>query len=444
VVIQMTVNRREWLIAASAAAGGILAATSGCATREAAARPAQRVSRPDTAQSFSDDYQAARSKFLAAAEAAGARIENHRLPGFDGPDGQALFMDSAWIGPADADVVVVSVCGTHGAEGFCGSAAQIDWLLNEGPRRALPTGVATLLVHAVNPFGFAYLLRTNEHSVNINRNSIDFTQPLPANPTFEEIFATFPTRQGYDEDLVAAFDAAYAAAEAKHGRWEVSDALGRGQYTNDQGPEFGGVRSEWSSRTLFDVLRRSCSSARHVTYIDWHTLINIGDGQLVYLCFNQMADPLFERAGRWWTREAIARDTVNRQWSSGTSNRRPSRHGILMWGVQHALAPGADVAGAVIEFCADSDRLIFSPQPSMRDWVYARWLRHTRDFTSPAGRFVAAYLREVASPTRRSFQEAALQAARDCYRRAIAGAGEWAQENVPATPGVLTSYSTFT
>src|SRR3546814_10355272 len=74
---------------------------------------------------FAPDYRAARSRFRDAAERAGARLEAHRLPGHEGPDGAPLFMDAAWIGPEDADVVVLSLCGTHGAEGFNGSAAQV-------------------------------------------------------------------------------------------------------------------------------------------------------------------------------------------------------------------------------------------------------------------------------------------------------------------------------
>lgn len=446
----MTFNRRQLLVGASssllgAGALGLGAAAAATPGGQASAAPAgghRGSGRPDTAP-FSQDYQTARGKFLAAAAAAGAQVEHHRLPGFDGPDGKPLYMDSARIGPQDADVVVVSVCGTHGAEGFCGSAAQIDWLTHEAPRKALPKGVATLLVHAVNPWGFAHMLRTNENKVNINRNSIDFASPPPVNPLFQEIFATFPTRMGHDEDLVVEFNAAYAAAERKYGRWEVSDALGRGQYQQPDGYEYGGTQSEWSSRTLFEILRKQCSGARHIAYVDWHTLINIGDGKLVYLCFNQTNDHLFDRAGTWWGREAIDREAVNKQWSEGTTNKRPSRAGILMWGVQQAMAPQADVAGAVIEFCADPDSFILSPEESQRGWVYSRWLRHTRDYASPTGKFVTSYLREATSPTRRSFQEAALDAARETYRNTFAGAGRWVAENLPAQPGKLVHYSAF-
>jgi hypothetical protein len=442
-IVGMTVNRRELITGASALVVGATAVRSA----SAADATTKSATRPDPAHAdrcFSDDYQTARLRFLQAATAAGARLEHHQLPGHKGPDGKDLFMDAAWIGPADADVVVVSVCGTHGAEAFAGSAAQIDWLLTQAPQRNLPKGVATLLVHSVNPYGFAHLMRTNENGVNINRNSVDFSKPVPQSPLFEVIHQSFPTRMGCDEDLIAEFDAAYFAAEKKFGQWEVSDALGRGQYTHVDAFEYGGKRSEWSSQTLFAILRKNCARARHVAYIDWHTLINIGDGRQVFLCFNQTRDALFNRVGSWWGMEAIDREAVNKQWSAGTSNRRPSRSGILMWGVQHALAPQADVAGAVIELCADPDKLLFTTERSQRLWVYMRWLRSTRDLTTPTGRFIAGCLREMYCPTRRSFRESMLTATRDTYRRTFDGADRWARENIPAQPGKLVHYSAFT
>ena len=66
------------------------------------------------------------------------------------------------------------VSGTHGVEGFCGSGAQIDWL-RRGEAASLPVDVAALMVHAVNPYGFAWLRRVTEENIDLNRNWIDFT-----------------------------------------------------------------------------------------------------------------------------------------------------------------------------------------------------------------------------------------------------------------------------
>src|SRR5260221_221039 len=122
---------------------------------------------------FAKDYQDARKKFLKAAEAAGAALDHFRHPTETGPDGQPLYIDTAWFGPTDATTILLALSGTHGAEGFCGSAAQLLWI-EEGRAKDLPKGVAVLKVHAVNPFGFAHWLRVNEGNVDLNRNWIDF------------------------------------------------------------------------------------------------------------------------------------------------------------------------------------------------------------------------------------------------------------------------------
>jgi hypothetical protein len=129
---------------------------------------------------FSQDYVEAREKFAAAARAAGAELTGFALDK-RGPDGGKLSTDVAWLGPRDARQVLVTISGTHGVEGFFGSATQIEWL-----RRAktahLPEGIAALHIHAINPYGFAWLRRTNEDNVDINRNWMNFDATLPANP----------------------------------------------------------------------------------------------------------------------------------------------------------------------------------------------------------------------------------------------------------------------
>ena len=106
---------------------------------------------------FSATYAEARTKFLDAAAAAGAALSSYAHPE-RGPDGGELAADVAWIGPADAEGVLVMVSATHGVEGHCGSGAQLDWLRRgEAARRA--ANVAVVLVHAINPYGFAWSRR---------------------------------------------------------------------------------------------------------------------------------------------------------------------------------------------------------------------------------------------------------------------------------------------
>ena len=66
---------------------------------------------------FSSDYSE-------AAGAAGATLTSCAHPG-RGPGGEDLAAEVAWLGPREAELVLVTVSGTHGAEGFCGGNGLI-------------------------------------------------------------------------------------------------------------------------------------------------------------------------------------------------------------------------------------------------------------------------------------------------------------------------------
>jgi len=133
---------------------------------------------------FSTTYREARAHFLAAASACGAQVHSHTLP-IPGAQGETLAMDVAIHGPADASKVLMTTSAVHGIEGFCGSAIQTG-LLHD---LALAPDVAVVHVHAVNPHGFSHVRRVNEDNVDLNRNFIDFSQPLPVNADYADIHA---------------------------------------------------------------------------------------------------------------------------------------------------------------------------------------------------------------------------------------------------------------
>ena len=120
---------------------------------------------------FSADYEEARKKFLDASRAAGASIESIWHPN-TGPKGTPLYTDVAFMGPKHANRILMLVSGTHGIEGFAGSGIQAG-LLREGIASHLDTDMAVVMVHAINPYGMAYLRRVNEDNVDLNRNFVD-------------------------------------------------------------------------------------------------------------------------------------------------------------------------------------------------------------------------------------------------------------------------------
>jgi len=220
-------------------------------------------------ESFSADYAAARAKFLAACSAHGLAVTAYDNPN-RGPRGEALATDVAWAGPADARGVFVMISATHGAEGFCGSACQVDWLAAGGPAR-LPPGVAVALVHAINPHGFAWVRRVTEEGCDLNRNYVDFDAPLPENPGHDQLVHCF-VPDSLDDRTLARADERLAAWRAAHGERAFQVARKAGQYRHAHSVFYGGREPTWSRRTLERVVGDLDLAGRDLTcVVDYHT-----------------------------------------------------------------------------------------------------------------------------------------------------------------------------
>lgn len=365
---------------------------------------------------FSETYTTARDRFVEAAQAAGGDVQHYVNPHAKGPSGETLSMDTAWFGPRDATAVLLNTCGTHGAEGFAGSAAQLDWIIEGGPT-TLPPGVAVLMVHAVNPFGFAWCLRGTENNVDLNRNWLDHSAPHPENALYEQIHPLLcPKRM--DEKAIRRLLNEGARLIAKHGLWSIEDAISRGQYSHPDGFHFGGTSLEWSTATLKALVERELASTRQVGFIDWHTG-PVGDGELIYLCFSPPGSAGLAQAKHWWGREALNADHVDQLWGS----KRPTRNGILFWGIEEALASHATFAGAVVEFRSSSPKS--NAAEALRVSMLERWLRFEGGLDAPEAASYLAEIREDYAPDRESFRTNVIRNARTTYEQTLAGLAEW-------------------
>ncbi|MCG3189744.1 MAG: hypothetical protein LKCHEGNO_02242 [Burkholderiaceae bacterium] len=289
---------------------------------------------------FAPDYTSARARFLAAAARAGARVDVFVNDVATGPDGGSLSTDVAVLGPADAAGALLVVSGTHGPEGFVGSAAQVA-LLDAVATGATVPRVRIVLVHAINAYGFAHITRTTEHNVDLNRNFIDWSGGAPSNPAYAELHEALCPSVWTPEALAAADRARSSWIEHK-GQDAFVDMTSRGQYTHPQGLNYGGSGPEWANRTLEAIARRHLAGVARIALIDWHTALG-ERGEPFFLCFNEPGGAGWERACAWW-----GRDRVETSGGFGGAA-RPKYTGLLFHGVQR-FAAHADVTGAVIEF----------------------------------------------------------------------------------------------
>ena len=230
---------------------------------------------------FAKSYAEAREKFVAAAKARGLPVETHELPNLAGAEGEALASDVARLGPANAERVLVVTSGTHGVEGFCGSGCQVALLRDELTcASAAKAGVAIVFYHAVNPYGFSHVRRVNEDNVDLNRNFLDFAQPIPRNEAYAEVHG-FMLPERWPPD--AAAQAALGAYVQSRGPAALQRALTGGQADFADGMFFSGRGPTWSNRTLRAVLGEHLAGARRAVWIDIHTALGPwGHGEKIY------------------------------------------------------------------------------------------------------------------------------------------------------------------
>ncbi|MEQ1752812.1 MAG: M14 family metallopeptidase [Micropepsaceae bacterium] len=243
---------------------------------------------------FSADYFEAREKFLFAAQAQDATLATYRHPHAKGPKGEDLFIDVAILGPQDASSALLVISGTHGVEGYAGSAIQNGWLRERGTQGR---NMRLIFIHALNPHGFAWNRRVTEDNVDLNRNFIDHSAP-PPNPDYEMLSSAIAPASLDDEALDAASRALRNYAK-EHGAFAMQETISKGQYTQPDGMYYGGNREQWSAGMLRRIVAEHVGGCRRAAVIDIHTgLGSYGEAELISEDFTDA--PAYRRARDWW------------------------------------------------------------------------------------------------------------------------------------------------
>jgi hypothetical protein len=356
---------------------------------------------------FATSYAQARSGFTEAAKAAGARLTRYVHPERTGPDDEILSVDVAHLGDLQGKKQLVVISGTHGLEGYAGSAAQIAWL-KLGQSGKLPQGVGVLLVHGLNPFGFAHCSRTNENNVDLNRNFVDHSRPLPANPDYGRLHPHLQAAEWGWEFLDSLAEAEKLYRD-EYGADALFNARVKGQYTHADGLFYGGRKREWSNLTLERIVDTHLASARQIGLIDWHT--GLGDyGQPFFLCFSAPGSEAQRQAALWWGEERIGNARPN-------GLKRPDYSGLVFHGLERFIGE-RPLAGAVIEF-GTRGTAMNKVQP-LDQWLRFRAPRGTERF-----RQLQADVRDAYVPVAQEWRSGTLCHALEITGQAIAGLANW-------------------
>ena len=282
---------------------------------------------------FNSKYSKARHNFLTAASEEATLIKSWQHP-LRGIAGEKLYLDMAWFGDLAAKKVLLLISGTHGVEGYCGSGIQVG-SIRTGWHLQADSNVAIVMIHGLNPYGMSHLRRVNEDGVDLNRNFLDFQQPLPTNTFYDDLANVIVPENWTVETQMETLDqiTEYLANKPS----AVAD-LAKGQYQYWYAPFYGGEVPSWSNRVFNQISDRYLLDKQAVGVLDYHTgLGQHATGQLMSLPVN--SDTKYNLAAEIWGEKLVMT-------GSADSVAVYSPQGTLIAALQAKLATSTCIAAA--------------------------------------------------------------------------------------------------
>lgn len=309
---------------------------------------------------LAQSYQSARNKFLTLCKDKALYVESHIMPDIVGVNGEELAMDVAHFGSLNADRCLLISSAVHGIEGYCGSAVQCA-LLESDFLEQCPKNTAVVLVHAVNPHGFSFGRRVNEHNIDVNRNFSDFSIPIQKNEAFlalaEEIFP----KNWHGSDLSKVHEKA-SAFIAENGQEAYQAALMGGQHDRSDCTFYGGTQDSWSKTEWFDLSVSLSNRYKFVVHLDIHTgLGDSGECEVIYA--GSPEEVGVTMAGAWFGADKVCvpgSATSNAEAIYGNLGQHLGREGV--GNVSVALEFGTQPFDKVARALIDDNWLSFNPQ----------------------------------------------------------------------------------
>ena len=350
---------------------------------------------------FPADYKAAREQFGAAARRLGWRLETQAIDAV-GPGGEDLTIDVACSANEDADRVLVVSSGLHGVEGFFGSAVQTV-LLERWASSASPP-VRCVFVHALNPYGFAWIRRPDENNVDLNRNFLLPGETFEGAPEgFARLDSFLNPRRPPSRWEPYTLKALWLIAE--HGLFSLKQAIAAGQYEFPKGLFFGGAGPSQTQLLLAEHMPRWLSGSKRVVHLDLHT----GLGPMA--SWKLLIDYPLTTAQRNWFAETFGTDSFEESDPRGVGF--DARGGFGQWCVFRNLA--SEYLFACAEFGT------YSPIKVLAGLRAENQAHHWSKHSSAVSARVKENLKELFCPASPEWRRAVIEQSLDIVERAIRG-----------------------
>jgi len=317
---------------------------------------------------FSETYSEARSKFRAAASRAGLECENHPLT-LVGEQGEQLAIDVVRLGSTKPRQVILLTSGAHGVEGFAGSALQTG-IIESQWARDIPSDMAIVLVHALNPHGMSWSRRECEDGTDLPRNLSHHLYPPFPNEQYE-LFQPLLVPPNVTAQTLASLPGKSERIMSEHGIDNATPILRSGQYTHANGLTYHGVEASWSTRRWIEITRQFAGRAEDVMMIDVHTGFGDYGDLLVQNPSYRHSSPAYSTLCQWLGREP----------TGYSDDGSILQHRIETFEALHRQTKnGSRVAAMYFEFGT------LPPSEFIDPWVVNNWHFHNGDRSGPEAR----------------------------------------------------------
>jgi predicted deacylase len=226
---------------------------------------------------FLRDYADCRQQFMHLVDEFSNNVIEHRSWSLPIADEPGLYTDAVLLGKPQVGQTLVLISGTHGVEGYVGSAIQ-RFLLQylQADAAVFASGWNILLLHALNPWGMKHARRCDQDGIDLNRNFIDFSALPATDDDYPDVLNAFLM------DDVGARRQQLMQLNQQWGQKHFDRLLSGGQYEYDWAPFYGGRAPAFAQQVLEEMIETWQLAEKRLVVIDLHSGLGPwGHGELI-------------------------------------------------------------------------------------------------------------------------------------------------------------------
>lgn len=269
---------------------------------------------PENLSYYHETYEECRADFLKNTQILSKKFDNVQIDKFNvnSEVDNDLSIDYCYI-PAQkqTEKLLIVNSGTHGIEGYTGSAIQ-QMFMQEILLKEDLDKMGILLIHGINPYGFKYHRKVTENNVDMNRNWVinakEFDSPNDGYAQLSDML--MPEGEVKTGNLRNKFFHLVAIAKIlKESMPVLRQAALQGQYDFDKGIYYGGKAPEPQGEFMKTLLKNTMEEYDIVMNLDLHTAF--GERGKLHIFLDPIEDPVVKNGI-----ETIF-DDVEIDWGSG-------------------------------------------------------------------------------------------------------------------------------